>query len=324
MRIPGGGRMSFGALLKRLYVEYTNHAVPDSAAQLGYYFVFSLFPFLFFLATLAAYLPLESTMELVLGRLHAVVPTQAMALVDTHVRELVARPSPKLLTVGLALTLYSASRGVDAIRKAMNLAYDVKESRSWWRTELLAVGMTVGGAALFFAGITVLVVGGDLGLWLAHRLGIDSVYAVVLRWARWPITAFVVMTASALTYYVLPDVRQRFKFITPGSVASTLAWLLAGWGFSQYVSRFGTYNVTYGAIGGVIVLMTWFYISGVIFLLGGEMNAIMERCSPEGKAAGARAPGERPPPKAERPSAVPVGAAKSQGVADRVAPEGTS
>jgi membrane protein len=324
MRIPGGGRMSFRVLLKRLYEEYTNHAVPDSAAQLSYYFVFSLFPFLFFLATLAAYLPLQNTLEVALWRMRSVVPGQAMALVDTHMRELVGRPRPHLLTVGLALTLYSASRGVDAVRKAMNLAYDVKESRSWWRTELLAVGTTVGGAVLFLAGIAVLVVGGDLGLWLAQRLGIDSIYASILRWARWPITALVVMTASALTYYGLPDVRQRFRFITPGSVASTLLWLLAGWGFSQYVGRFGTYNATYGAIGGVIVMMTWFYISGVIFLLGGEMNAIMERCSPEGKAAGARAPGERPPPKAERPSAVPVGAAKSQGVADRVAPEGTS
>ena len=128
--------MSFKALSRRLYGEYENHAVADSAAALGYYFVFALFPFMFFLTTLAAYIPyVRRSVDTLLARVHEILPPQAMAIIDEHLRDLVAKPRPRLLTVGLLVTLYSASRGVDAVRKALNLAYDVKESRPFWKTK---------------------------------------------------------------------------------------------------------------------------------------------------------------------------------------------
>lgn len=310
--------MSWREFGKRLYEEYENDSVADSAASLSYYFVFSLFPFLFFLATLMAYIPqVRSSVGTVLQRAHAILPAQAMGLIDQHVHELVARPRPRLLTLGILVTLYSASRGVDAVRKALNLAYDVKESRPLWKTELIAFGITVGGALLLFVGVALLLAGGGAGLWLANQLDFGREYVVVWSWLRWPATALVVMFCAALAYYMLPDVEQKFRFITPGSVIGTLIWLVAAWGFSQYASHFGSYNITYGSIGGVIVLMTWFYISGFIFLLGGETNAILEHASPDGKAEGARAPGEPAPPPDQRPSAVPPGAAKSAGAAER-------
>jgi membrane protein len=163
-----------------------------------------------------------------------------------------------------------------------------------------------------------LVAGSGAGLWLASHLHIGSVYVSVLSWARWPVTAAAIMFLAALVYYLLPDVKQRFKFITPGSIVGTLIWFLASWGFSVYASHFGSYNVTYGSIGGVIVLMTWLYITGFIMLMGGEINAIVEHAAiPEGKSAGARAPGEAPPPEEERPSAIPPGAANSRSAAER-------
>jgi membrane protein len=317
VRVPGGGHVPFGRFLKVLYQHYENHAVSDTAAALSYYFIFALFPFLFFLATLAAYLPLGNSVDLMLQRAHQILPTAAMTIIDQHVHALIAQPRPKLLTLGLFFTLYSASRGVDALRKGANLAYDVKESRPFWRTEILAFAATIGGAVLVLFGIAALVVGGDAGFWVARRLGIESAYLLIWRWLRWPVTAAAIMLAAALGYYALPDVRQKFKFITPGSVIGTLFWLLATWGFSQYVAHFGNYNVTYGSIGGVIILMTWFYISGFIFLIGGEINAILEHASVEGKAPGARVEGETPPPPDERPSAVPVGAAGSAAAAAR-------
>ena len=146
--------MSLKTFLKRLYEEYENDAVADSAAALGYYFVFALFPFLFFLATLTAFVPyIRQSVDTILARAHAILPEQAIALVETHLRELVDNPRPRLLTIGLLATLYSASRGVDALRKTLNLAYDVKESRTWWRTELVAFGMTIGGAVLVLVAI---------------------------------------------------------------------------------------------------------------------------------------------------------------------------
>jgi membrane protein len=318
VRFPGGGRMSLKTFFKRLYEEYENDAVSDSAAALSYYFVFALFPFLFFLATLTAYIPyIRRSVDTILARAHAILPEQATGLIDTHLRGLVEKPRPRLLTLGLLATLYSASRGVDALRKTLNLAYDVKESRKWWRTELVAFGMTIGGAVLVLISIALLTAGGAAGFWLARHLGIAHQYVLVWRWLRWPITALVMMLCVALAYYVLPDVKQKFKFITPGSVIGTIIWLLGTWGFAVYAANFGSYNVTYGSIGGVIVLLTWFYISGFIFLMGGEMNAIIEHQAPDGKESGARAPGEAPPPKSERPSAVPAGAADSASAAAR-------
>ena len=120
-------------------------------------------------------------------------------------------------------------------------------------------------------------------------------------------------------YYLLPDVKQEFRFITPGSIIGTLIALAASWGFGQYATHLGSYDAAYGSIGGVIILMTWFYILGLIFLVGGEINATLEHRSPVGKDEGAHAAGEKAPPKEERPSAVPVGAVHSQDTADRAA-----
>jgi membrane protein len=318
VRLPGGGRIPFKVLLKRIYEEYENDGVSDSAASLSYYFVFSLFPFLFFLATLTAYLPwVQSSVAKVLERANAVLPSEAMGIINDHVHGLVNNTRPNLLTMGLAVTLYSASRGVDAVRKALNLAYDVKESRPFWKTELLAFGMTIGGAVLLSFGVAALVAGGDAGFWVARHIGLADVYVVAWRWLRWPVTALALMSLAATSYFLLPDVKQEFKFITPGSVLGTLAWLASTWGFGEYASHFGHYNVTYGSIGGVIILMTWFYITGFLFLMGGEINAIVEHASDTGKSQGARAPGEAAPPPEERPSAAPVGAASRATVAER-------
>jgi len=161
---------------------------------------------------------------------------------------------------------------------------------------------------LVLVSVGVAVIGGDAGFWLSRHLGVDALYVHAWRWARWPVTVLLTMFMSALGYFLLPDVKQQFKFITPGSVLGTLAALAASWGFGQYAAHFGSYDVAYGSIGGVVVLMTWFYILGLIYIVGGEINATLEHESPTGKSEGAREPGEAAPPKRERPSAVPVGA----------------
>jgi membrane protein len=315
VKLPGGGSLGFKELCKRLYREYENDAVSDTAAQLSYYFLYALFPFLFFLATLTAYLPLRAPLDQLLARIRPIVPGQAMELVDTHLHALVSQARPRLLTFALLVSIWSASRGVDAVRRALNLAYDVKESRPFWKTDLVSIVMTLAGALLTLLAVAVLVAGGDVGFWAAAKLGVQSEFLWVMRWLRWPVTAFMVMTVAALTYYLLPDVEQEFKFITPGSVVGTLAWMVATWAFGRYVAAFGSYNVTYGSLGSVIVLLTWLYISGFIFLVGGEINAILEHASATGKAAGARTQREQPPPPEERPSAMPAAVAKSADVA---------
>jgi membrane protein len=314
--VPGGGKVELPRLAKTLYTRYFDHAVSGSAATLSFYFLFSLFPFLFVLVTLTAYVPIFSpSMQRILEAASAMLPAEAMKLIESHLGGAGGRP--KLLTLGLVATLYSASRGVDAVRAALNLSYDVKESRPIWMTEGIAFGATIGGALLVLVSVGVVVLGGDAGFWLSRHLGVEGLYVHAWRWARWPVTILLTMLMSALGYYVLPDVKQEFKFITPGSVLGTLTALAAGWGFGQYAAHFGSYDVAYGSIGGVIILMTWFYILGLIYLVGGEINATLEHESITGKNVGARTPGQASPPKRERPSAVPVGAAHSAASADR-------
>jgi membrane protein len=318
MKLPGGGQIGLVPFLKRLYCEYEKDAVSDTAAQLSYYFLFALFPFLAFLAALTAYLPLQQYVEELLARMRPLVPGQAMRLIDEHLRALVSQERPRLLTFALLGTIWSASRGVDAVRRALNLAYDVKESRPFWRTQLNSVGMTLIGAILVPVAIAVLAAGGDAGWWLASKIRLEDEFVWAMSWLRWPITVFVIMLAAACTYYFLPDVKQEFKFITPGSIVATTLWMAATWGFGKYVGSFGSYDVTYGSLGAVMILLMWMYISGFIFIMGGEVNAILEHASHTGKEAGARTPDQAPPPPEERPSAMPPGAVKDAEVAKQV------
>lgn len=295
-------------IARKYFREIQDNAAADSAAQLAYYFLFSLFPFLFFLVTISAYLPIKASVDAALERAGYLMPDEVYELLKGHLDDLLGQTRPKLLTVSLLTTLWTASRGVDALRKALNLAYHVTESRPWWRTQMHAMAMTLAGTALLLVAVALFAVGGGTGEKLFHLVHLDHQYHVIWSWLRWPFTAMVVTFVAALLYYSLPDVKQEFRFITPGSVLGAVFWLAATWGFTFYVEHFGHYNVTYGSLGGVVILLLWLYMTGLIFILGGELNSVVEHLSSEGKAEGARAPGEAP---AVPTHAVTVGAAKS-------------
>ena len=303
MVLPGMSSLTFKEFGKTFFRRMLDHNVAGGAAQIAYYLLLSLFPFLLVLVAVAAFLPLGGAVQDMMSRMRSLMPPQAMELIEKHLDDLLGTTRPRLLGVGLVVAIWSASRGVDAIRQGLNLSYDVKESRPWWKLNAAEVGMTILGTLLVPAALAMFAAGGKAGDWVATRLHVERYYVFLWGWLRWPATALLVMLVVALAYYSLPDVKQQFKYITTGSVLGTAAWLVATWGFTQYVEHFGNYNATYGSIGGVIVLMTWLYISGLIFLAGGEINAIIEHHSREGKARGSRAAGERPAPPLERPSA---------------------
>jgi len=317
VHVAGLQELGWKGFFKKLYRRWSDNAVTDRAAQLAYYFVFSLFPFLSFLVTLTAYLPLQGAAQDLLARLGEVMPSQAMQIITDQMQKLLGVQRPRLLTVSLLLAVWSASRGVDAIRTSLNLAYDVKESRPFWKTQVTAVAITVVGAILVLASLALIALGGKAGGWLADQLNVERAYALLWSWMRWPVTMLLIMFVAALLYYFLPDVKQEWRFITPGSVVGTVLFLLVTWGFTQYAEHFANYDATYGSIGGMIVLLTWLYLTGLIFVLGGEINAILEHAAHEGKAAGARAAGEAPPPPEARPSAASPGASKERTAAVR-------
>ena len=139
----------------------------------------------------------------------------------------------------------------------------------------IAVGMTLASSLLIFVAFALIMLGGKLGLFIAGHLHLSRVYTVVWSGLRWPLSALTIMVTMAMNYYVLPAVKQGVMDIIPGAVTGTLLWLLTAWGFTVYAGHFGNYNATYGSIGGVILLMTWLYLSGLSFLIGGEVNAIL-------------------------------------------------
>jgi membrane protein len=274
-----GRWVGISELSKRLYRKYSSDAVADSAAALSYYFIFSLFPFLLFVTALIAYLPLQTPIEHFLGRVRPVVPAQVMALVEKQPRDLITRERPQLLTFGLLGSFWSASRGVDAVRRCLNLAHDVKESRPLWKTELVTWAMTFAGALLLVVAAAVLIASGGLGLTLAGKLGIRVGFSSVMRGLRWPVLGLTFMTSAGLAYRFLPDVKRGFRNIAPGAALAGTLWVLATWAFGKYVAAFGHFHLTYGTLGGLMILLTWLYLSGFIMVAGGELNAALEHVS---------------------------------------------
>jgi membrane protein len=190
-------------------------------------------------------------------------------------------------------TLWSTSSGVTAIIDTLNAAYDIQETRPWWKVRLIALGLTIALAVFIVLSFALVL----LGPTLAEKVAMWAHLGPAFEWAwkilQWPVVFAMVTCAIAMVYYYAPDAEQEWIWITPGSVLATTLWLLASLAFKFYVSRFGSYNATYGAIGGVIVLMTWFYVSGLAVLTGAELNAEIEHASPYGKDPGEREAGEK-------------------------------
>jgi membrane protein len=197
-----------------------------------------------------------------------------------------------ILTIGIVGAVWSSSAALGAMIDAMNRAYDVTESRPWWKVRLIAMALTIALAVFILVSSLLVLVGPMVAEWLGRYAG----YGVAFEWAwkilQWPLAVLLTTTGIVIVNYVAPDVRQEWRWTIPGSIFGTILWLLTSLAFKVYVARFADYNETYGAIGGVMVLMLWFYLSGLAILVGAEMNAEIEHASPEGKNPGERVKGE--------------------------------
>ena len=169
---------------------------------------------------------------------------------------------------------------------AMNKAYDVKEGRPSWKLFILSVLYTIGIAVMLLLAAGFMTLGPQVMTWLASQIGLEQLLVVLWSWLRWPVAILLLMLAVALIYFVMPDVEQEFRFITPGPAVAVLVWLAASVGFGIYVQNFADYNATYGSIGAIIVLLLYFYITAAVLLLGAELNAVIEHLSVEGKDEG--------------------------------------
>lgn len=263
------------------------------AAQLAYYFFLSLFPALLFLLALASFLPAEDLIHRVVTALDGVAPEQAIEIIRSQLAELAAGRQGGLLSFGVIAALWSSSAAMVAIIDVLNRAYDIEEQRPWWKQRITAVLLTVGVAVLMLVAFTLIVAGPQIAEFVSNRIGLSTAVEWTWKIAQWPLAFALVASAIGLIYYFAPDVEQDFAWITAGSLVATVLWGLGSFAFRLYVTNFGSYNETYGTIGGVMVLMLWLYLTGLVIIVGAEMNAEIEHASEHGKNPGQKVPGQR-------------------------------
>jgi membrane protein len=278
--------LSWFELARRTWREVIDDDVLGLAAQLSYYFFLALFPAILFLLALASFFPLSNITDDVGRSLGPFVSPQILELIQDQMRRLANNESGGLLTFGVAAALWSSSAALVSIVGALNRAYDIDEGRPWWKVRLLAIGLTLGVAVLVLVAVSLVLLGPTLAEKLGHTTGWGASFEWTWLILQWPLIFGLITTGIGLIYYFGPDADQDWVWITPGAVAATILWLLASLLFKIYVANFTDYEGSYGTVGGVIVVLLWFYVSGIAILTGAELNAEIEHASPYGKAPG--------------------------------------
>ena len=266
-------------LLKATGKEVLSDGIPGLAAQTAYYFFFSLFPLFLFLTPLLGVVGDEQkTFSFIMQKLAGAIPADAFKLVSDVVRQVVFdKDAPGIASVGALLAIWSGSNIFTALIEALNKAYDVKETRPWWKQKLLSVGAVfVSGFILVTA--TLILVGGEdivnmVGGWLHLGESTKQLWAFL----QFPLAVAMLIGLAWAQFLILPNLRQNKRHALVGAAVATLLWILVTLIFRVYVQNFGNYNKTYGAFGGIIVLLTWMYLSMLVLLVGGELASELHK-----------------------------------------------
>lgn len=284
--------ISWRELATRTVREAMADNVMGLAAQLAYYFFLALFPALLFLIALASFFPGDVILQMV-ASLRAFAPPEVVEIFESQLQAIAEGNDAGLLTFGLLVTLWSSSAAIVGVIDAMNRAYDIEEGRPWWKVRVTAIALTIGLALFVLLAFTLVLLGPTIADWLSARFGFGVAFRTTWNIVQWPLAFVLIALAVAIVNYFAPDAEQDWEWVTPGAVVATALWLLASIGFRIYVSNFANYNESYGTIGGVMVLMLWFYVSALAMLIGAEMNAEIEHASPHGKDKGEKVPGQK-------------------------------
>jgi membrane protein len=270
------GGLGVKGLASRVWREIQEDDIWARAAQMSYYFLFALFPLLFLLTSVFGILLGSETglRQTLFDYLSRVLPPSASELVSGTMHEVSVASGGDKITFGLLTALWAASNGMGAIIDALNTAYDVSETRSWWRARLTAIELTLALGLLIIIALIVVLFGDRIAGALASRFGLGGVFLGAWSVLQWPFALAAVLLAFALIYYFAPNLEDReWAWITPGSVIGVVLWLAVSFAFRVYLRYFDSYSATYGSLGAVIILMLWFYLSGLAILAGGEVNS---------------------------------------------------
>ena len=243
---------------------------------MSFYFLLALFPALLVFVALIGYMPVEDTLDELLTALGSVAPGELIALLRSQLDELSSGSQGSLLTIGIAVAVWSSSAATVAIIDALNHAYDVSEWRPWWKRRFVALTLTMALALFIIVSLILIMVGPSAAQRAAEWVGLEPAAAVLWSLLRWPVMVALVTLGVNLVYHFAPNRNARWTWITPGAVVATALWVAGSFAFKFYVMTFGNYTATYGAIGGIIVTMLWFYVSSLAILIGAELNGVIE------------------------------------------------
>jgi membrane protein len=259
--------------IRNLIFRFRDDDIPALGAQLAYSLLLAFFPFLIFLMTVIAYSSIKS--ETILLSLQAILPSEVFILIKNTVVEVVDSKYGHLLSVSLIFTVLAASNGFKAVIKGLNKAYDEQEERGFFKIQLISILCTFALAFVILATFTLLVFGNILGNYFTVRFGYSRVFKDLWDLIRYVFTLLDMIFVFSALYRYTPCRRMSWLEVLPGALFSTLGWLVVSIGFSYYVDNFARYSKIYGSIGAVIILMTWLFLSSVIIILGGELNATL-------------------------------------------------
>jgi len=270
-------------VLRRTWDDLMRNHSMVIAAGLSYYFLMGLFPALIALAAILAYIPVPNLFQSTLDVMNKVFPADSMGLVRQVVRDVITPNRGKLLSLGLAGAIWAVSTGFASLMEALNVAYDVPETRPYWKTRLLATWLSIQIGGLFLIALTAILLGPEFGAWVAERTKLTWAFAIAWPYIRWTISVTAVVMAVGTMYFAGPNVKQRFRYTAVGAIFATVTWLGLSNLLGLYFHHVANLNHTYGALGGAVALMIWLQWTALILLIGAEINSEILKLSTHGE-----------------------------------------
>ena len=288
--VPMTRGLGFTDLLKRTFEETRKDHLDVFAGNLTYKVLFALFPFSVFLLSLLNLFGAQEFLDTLFDRASVVLTEGAAAFLEDQLLGIATSKAQGAYTAGaiasLLLTLWGVSGAFRSVMKAMNAMYEIEEARPTWKRYLLSVLLSLGTAALLLFALALILFGPQLGAAVGDSVGLGSVPRLLWNVVLWPVLFCEVLLAFSLVYYFAPDIEQRFRWVSLGSIIAVTLWIVFSVLFSLYVNNFGSFNATYGSLAGVAIFLFYIYWSALIMLVGAEMNQVIEEHIPEGKNEG--------------------------------------
>jgi membrane protein len=270
-------RIPLRELSRRIWHDIVWHDCFGKAAELAFFFQLAIFPLLIFLLSLIGFM--RDAQQIILFWLGRLMPAEATKIVEKSIEEVLSRRSGGLLSFSLIFSLWSASTGVRTLIDALNRAYEVQEGRSFWKSQLIAIGLTLALCVLVIGGVAIITFGDQLITAVGSFLGFAGSVELLWRVFHYLIGLLMLMAGTGLIYYFGPNAKQDWQSILPGTLFSVTAFIIASYLFALYIRYAPSYSALYGSLGAFIILMLWLYLMALIIYLGGEINSEVNKLS---------------------------------------------